>query len=72
MPIEKIDTNICNGCEICVDSCPMDVLRFDNEINHAYIKYPEDCIACYNCELDCPENAIYITPFRGMTVPPAW
>lgn len=28
----------------------------------AYIKYFEDCMTCYNCELDCPEKAIYVSP----------
>ena len=52
----RIDEDICNGCGICIDGCPMDVIRLDDEENHAYIKYFEDCIACYNCESDCPEN----------------
>ena len=50
MPIEKIDTERCTGCEICVDGCPMDVIRFDKEAKKALIRYEKDCIACYNCE----------------------
>jgi NAD-dependent dihydropyrimidine dehydrogenase PreA subunit len=72
MPIEKVDSDKCNGCEICVDSCPMDVIRFDEGKNKAFIKYTKDCIACYNCEQDCPVGAIYVTPQRGTMVPPAW
>ena len=53
MPIEKIDPEICVGCRTCVDGCPMDVIRFDEEAKKAYIKYPDDCIACFNCEMDC-------------------
>jgi NAD-dependent dihydropyrimidine dehydrogenase PreA subunit len=72
MPIEKIDTERCNGCEICVDGCPMDVIRFDEETKKALIKYSKDCVACYNCEEDCSVGAIYVTPQRGTMVPPAW
>lgn len=72
MPIEKIDTDLCDGCKTCVDSCSMHVIRFDEETNKAYAKYPEDCIACYNCEADCPTNAIYVSPQRGRPVTPAW
>ena len=72
MPIEEIDIERCNGCEICVDACPMDVIRFDGKVKKAFIKYPRDCIACYNCEEDCPVEAIYVSPQRGTMVPPAW
>ena len=72
MPIEKIDPELCNGCKTCIDSCPMDVIRFDEEANRAYAKYREDCIACYNCEQDCPAKAIYVSPQRGRPVTPAW
>ena len=72
MPIEKLDLEKCTGCKICVDACPMDVIRLDEESKKAFIKYVKDCIACYNCEEDCPENAIYVTPKRGTPVPPAW
>ena len=72
MPIEKIETERCTGCEICVDGCPMDVIRFDKEAKKALIRYKQDCIACYNCEEDCPEEAIYVSPQRGTMVPPAW
>ena len=72
MPIERIDIDLCTGCEICVDACPMDVIRFDEELKKASIKYPKDCIACYNCEEDCPVEAIYVSPQRGTMIPPAW
>lgn len=29
MSIERIDTALCNGCRLCIDACPMDVIRLD-------------------------------------------
>jgi NAD-dependent dihydropyrimidine dehydrogenase PreA subunit len=72
MPIEKIDQDLCNGCEICFESCPMDVIGFNEETKRAYIKYQKDCVACYNCELDCPVDGIFVTPHRGTLITPAW
>jgi NAD-dependent dihydropyrimidine dehydrogenase PreA subunit len=62
MSIERIDAELCNGCGICVDSCPMDVLRMDEKGEKAVIKYPDDCMACCYCERECPQNAIYVSP----------
>lgn len=30
----------------------------------AYIAYPQSCMTCYNCELECPSKAVYVDPFR--------
>jgi NAD-dependent dihydropyrimidine dehydrogenase PreA subunit len=72
LPIEKINQELCEGCGTCVDSCPMDVIRFDDDAQKAYIMYQKDCIACLNCEFNCPMNAIYVSSRRGRNVPPAW
>lgn len=62
MAIERIDTDLCNGCGICVDTCWMDVLCIDETSGKATIKYANDCLVCTFCELDCPENAIFVSP----------
>lgn len=72
MVIERIDQELCNGCEICVNNCTMDVIRMDEKSKKAVIKYPEDCICCAYCELDCPEGAIYVSPERFSPVLVAW
>ncbi len=72
MVVKKIDNDKCNGCKICVDACPMDVIRFNEESNKAVIKYAKDCICCYNCEEDCPVGAVYVDPMRDPRVPAAW
>ncbi|MFC2056775.1 ferredoxin family protein [Chloroflexota bacterium] len=69
MPIEKIDIYKCNGCKTCVDACPADVIRFDENKGVPYIAYPEDCDFCFLCEDTCPLNCIYVHPTRIYRVP---
>jgi len=72
MGIRKIDYQLCNGCEICVDNCPMDVLRMDEKTMKPFIKYLRDCQSCFLCEVDCPVGAIYVTPDRERRIPLPW
>jgi len=60
--IEHLNTNKCTGCGICVEVCPMDVLRMDEDNAVAEIRYPSDCIACFRCELRCPNCRIEVAP----------
>ena len=38
----------------------------------AIIKYPEDCMLCESCVLDCPENAIYMSPEKSSPLIVSW
>ncbi|MDU5079989.1 4Fe-4S binding protein [uncultured Tissierella sp.] len=53
-----VDKNWCKGCGICVVFCPKNVLEIkDGKVN---IKDLESCIQCGQCELRCPDFAIYL------------
>ena len=60
-PKEKIlyiDKNWCKGCGIYVSFCPKDVVELkDEKVN---IKNIDACIKCGQCELRCPDYAIYL------------
>lgn len=48
----------CKGCGICVAFCPKNVLDLvDGIIN---IKDIDACIQCGQCELRCPDYAIWL------------
>jgi NAD-dependent dihydropyrimidine dehydrogenase PreA subunit len=40
----------------------MDVIRMEE--GKPTISYPEDCMTCYNCEVECPNHCVYVEPFR--------
>ncbi|MBI4322423.1 MAG: ferredoxin family protein [Chloroflexi bacterium] len=69
MPIVSLDTELCNGCKICVDVCTEDVLRLNKATRKAVIAYPEDCVACFACEGLCPLNIIEVTKDRARELP---
>lgn len=72
MGIELIDERLCDGCAVCIDSCPMDVLRMDQAKDKAYIAYPGDCQCCFLCETDCHTDAIYVSFRRMKETPFPW
>ena len=49
----------CKGCGICVAFCPKQVLALD-ELGKVQVKNGEACIACGQCELRCPDYAIFV------------
>ncbi len=67
--ITNIYEEKCTGCGICVDICPLDTLRM-NDKGKAYIAYPDDCMTCFQCEMECPSNAIYVHPFKEVLPSP--
>jgi len=59
MPTPIIDNAKCNGCETCVNICPMQVFTFDAEKKKPVVGKNE-CIGCKACEVQCPKGAIVV------------
>ena len=57
MPL-KVNSDLCNGCGLCEEICPLDAIRLD-ENRRPYLKYDE-CWYCGSCEVDCPRGAIKV------------
>ena len=60
-----VNTSNCKACDKCVAGCPAGVLamRYDHKsVLGAMIavEHPESCIGCMECELICPDFAIYV------------
>jgi NAD-dependent dihydropyrimidine dehydrogenase PreA subunit len=72
MGIRNIDPNRCIGCDVCVDVCPLDVIRLDRNTEKAYIKYLRDCQSCFLCEVECPEDAIRVVAVHERRMVTAW
>lgn len=53
-----MEKELCKGCGICVAFCPKDVLAIKDE--KVVIKDLDSCIQCGQCELRCPDYAIYL------------
>jgi NAD-dependent dihydropyrimidine dehydrogenase PreA subunit len=69
MGIRKLDLELCIGCGMCVEACPMDVLRMDEKTQKPFIKYLRDCQACLLCELTCTQGAIFVSPDYERRIP---
>jgi 2-oxoglutarate ferredoxin oxidoreductase subunit delta len=60
-----VNTSNCKACDICVSVCPSGVLGMKYEKTSTLgamisIDHPEACIGCNECELTCPDFAIYV------------
>lgn len=61
-----IDQKLCKGCGICVEFCPKHVLRMSKKVNEngfhlCEVASPDECVACRNCEMFCPDMAISVS-----------
>ena len=59
-----IDIERCKGCELCNEVCPSKVLsmskNFNNKGYHFSERVNDDCTACTNCAVICPDGVITV------------
>jgi formate hydrogenlyase subunit 6/NADH:ubiquinone oxidoreductase subunit I len=56
----SVDEALCiDGCNLCVEVCPLDALAIDPETNKAYMQVDE-CWYCGPCADRCPTGAVTV------------
>jgi len=55
MDYPEVDPEICTGCGLCIEVCPMDAIELVDDI--AKINEGK-CSNCQACEDECPVEAI--------------
>lgn len=63
----KVNPELCNGCEICVEKCQMDARTM---IDGIAVVNLDRCIGCGNCVALCPSNANRLEKKEPEIVPP--
>jgi 2-oxoglutarate ferredoxin oxidoreductase subunit delta len=62
----EISVEGCKGCNLCVINCPKECLALNTAdtnsfgLHYAYLVNEDDCIACMNCAVMCPDAAITV------------
>ncbi|MBL7073690.1 4Fe-4S binding protein [candidate division KSB1 bacterium] len=57
-PVIEINKSWCQGCSICVDFCPKNVLAMKD--GYPEVMDLEACNLCMLCEVRCPDFAIMV------------
>ncbi len=63
----EVDTDLCIGCETCIERCIMEAIQIEENI----AKIDKSlCIGCGNCIVTCPEKAIDLIKKKNESIPP--
>jgi NAD-dependent dihydropyrimidine dehydrogenase PreA subunit len=61
-----VDWDLCTGCGVCLEVCPLRVYEWRETSGHplsekkAFPAKEVECVQCYECETQCPVQAIRI------------
>ena len=53
-----VDNDKCNGCETCVNTCPVGVYEIKD--GKSVPVNVDECLVCRACEAQCPQGAIQV------------
>ncbi len=65
----RIDENLCKGCNICIEFCPLKVFESSDKLTRRGYYVPAvvretDCNECGICDMLCPDFAIILIKER--------
>lgn len=60
--IVHIDEQLCIGCTLCIQACPVDAILGAAKQMHTIIE--SECTGCNLCIAPCPVDCIYIVPVK--------
>jgi len=60
--VAVIDENICIGCTLCIQACPVDAILGAAKQMHTVIA--AECTGCELCLPPCPVDCIYMVPIK--------
>jgi Na+-translocating ferredoxin:NAD+ oxidoreductase RNF subunit RnfB len=63
----EVDSELCTGCETCVDICQLDAISMVDSIATVNV---ERCIGCGNCVTNCLDGAIKLKKKEEELIPP--
>lgn len=68
--VAVIDEQICIGCTLCIQACPVDAILGAAKSMHTVIE--EECTGCELCVAPCPVECIHMVPIPVDTVNWQW
>ena len=61
-----VDENVCKGCGLCANACPLHIISLDKGrlngkgYHPARLMEPDKCVGCASCATMCPDTAIQV------------
>lgn len=60
MFVVTVDVEACTGCSECVNTCPAQILKIDDD---KAVVCGDECLGCQGCVSACPSGAIKVEEF---------
>jgi 2-oxoglutarate ferredoxin oxidoreductase subunit delta len=60
-----VNSELCDGCSLCMAFCPLEVLEIGAATNRRMLHYavvanPLNCLGCDQCQRICPVASIFV------------
>lgn len=65
-----IDENLCIGCTLCIQACPVDAIL--GSAKHLHAVLTKDCTGCELCVAPCPVDCISMQPIAPTVTSWKW